>query len=61
MWHDIFQTYADAMQVAMLQSPTGAARRPREAESAGGQARSFRVPVKPSKQTPPVLKSFGNA
>jgi hypothetical protein len=62
MWQNIFQTYADAMQVAMLQSPLGADRRPRETRFvAGEQAGLFGVPLKQSKQVPPVLKSSSNS
>jgi len=62
MWQNIFQTYADAMQVAMLQSPTNVGRRGHDTRSvASEQEGLFRTPLKRSKQIAPVLKSFSNS
>ena len=62
MWQNIFQTYADAMQVAMLQSPTNAARRRRDTRSVASEGEGLaRTPLKRSKQIAPVLKSFSNS
>jgi len=62
MWQNIFQTYADAMQVAMLQSPTNVGRRRRdETPVAAEQEGLSRPPLKRSKQISPVLKSFSNS
>jgi len=62
MWQNIFQTYADVMQVAMLQSPTGMDRRNREARFVAGEPAGLSVvPLKQSKQIPPALKSSSNS
>jgi len=61
MWHDIFQTYADAMSVAMLQSPGRAHRRHDDvAFVASEELRRPRVPLKQSQQIAPDGKSFSN-
>ena len=61
MWHDIFQTYADAMQVAMMQAPAKALQRHHEGRFVADERAGFlRGLLKQSQQSALLLKSFRN-